>query len=96
MAKGNEAAPAARTHAVNLINREHVEISGVEEVDSFNEEMIVLVTSVGAITLLGSDLHISTLNLDSGELIIDGQIAALEYDERMRPSRAGLLGRMFK
>ena len=91
----DKSAPS-RPHNLTIEGRAHALITGVEDVDSFNEEMIVLLTSVGAMTLVGSQLHISQLNLDEGQLVIDGQIAALEYDDRAHASRGSILNRLFK
>lgn len=88
--------PISRPHTLTMDNRQHALITGVEDVDSFNEEMIVLMTSSGAMTLVGTDLHISQLNLENGQLAIDGQIAALEYDDRVRPTRGSVISRLFK
>lgn len=88
--------PISRPHTLTMENRERAQITGVEDVDSFNEEMIVLMTSAGAMTLVGTGLHISQLNLENGQLSIEGQIAALEYDDRIRPSRTSVISRLFK
>ena len=84
-----------RTHGLTLENRQRAIITGVEEVDSFNEQMVVLLTSAGAMTLMGDQLHISKLNLDEGQLLVEGQIVALEYDERTKPTRKRF-GKLFK
>ncbi len=65
------------------------------DVDSFNDAMIILNTSAGAMTLVGSALHIARLNLEDGQLLVEGQIDALEYDERAARGKGGL-GRLFK
>ncbi len=85
-----------RPHTLTMDGRQHALITGVEDVDSFNEEMIVLLTSAGAMTLVGTGLHISQLNLDDGQLVIDGQIQALEYDERSKAGRGSVFGKLFK
>ena len=85
-----------RPHTLTMEDRQRVQITGVEDVDSFNEEMIVLLTSVGAMTLIGEGLHIGQLNLEHGVLSIEGQIMALEYDEKSRAARSNVLGRLFK
>ncbi|MDL2206098.1 sporulation protein YabP [Eubacteriales bacterium OttesenSCG-928-N13] len=92
----DERQTVSRPHHLTMENRQHALITGVEDVDSFNEEMIVLLTSAGAMTLVGTGLHISQLNLEEGQLVIDGQIAAMEYDERSRGSRGSMISRLFK
>ena len=90
----NDAAPAGRPHTLTIDGRSRATITGVTDVDSFNDAMIVLNTASGAMTLIGSALHISRLNLEEGQLLVEGQIDALEYDERARGK--GGLGRLFK
>ena len=84
----------ASAHAVALNGRRQALITGVHAEDSFNEQMIVLATSAGSLTLLGSGLNISSLNLEEGRLSVEGEVSALEYDERARAG--GLLGRIFR
>ena len=74
--------------------RERVIISGVEDVDSFNESEILLLTVVGSITVVGSDLHISKLNLEDGQLVVEGYIVAVEYADPEQQKRGGLFSRM--
>lgn len=84
MREENTTAP----HAVSLDGRRRAVISGVQSVDSFNEQMVTLLTSEGALTLLGDGLHVSRLTLEDGRLLVEGEISALEYDSpaKMRPS----------
>ena len=84
-----------RTHQVTIENREKVVISGVEDVDSFNEDEVILLTESGVITLMGQELHISKLNLDEGQLIVEGFVIGLEYRDH-EVARKGLFSRMFK
>jgi len=87
-----------RAHTVILDNRERVTITGVEDVDSFNEEEVILVTELGYITVTGQDLHITKLNLDEGQLIVEGFILGLDYSdhEDLRTKSAGLFSRIFR
>ena len=94
--RDNEALRGMRPHSLTLDGRQKAVITGVEEVDSFNEQMVVLATTAGTLTLLGEQLHVSRLNLEDGQLLVEGEIAALEYDERSRPGRGSLLTRLFR
>lgn len=91
--RDNEPVRAARPHHLTLEGREKAVITGVEAVDSFNEQMVVLATTAGELTLLGAQLHVSHLNLEDGQLLVEGRIAALEYDDR-RSDRRGLWSRI--
>lgn len=94
--RDNDALHGVRPHGLTLEGRQKAVITGVEAVDSFNEQMVVLSTSAGTLTLLGEGLHVSRLNLEDGQLLVDGVIAALEYDERSRAGRGSLFSRLFR
>ncbi|MDO4547376.1 MAG: sporulation protein YabP [Clostridia bacterium] len=85
-----------RPHGVTITDRTRVTITGIDDVDSFNEEMIVLNTVCGAMTIAGTSLNVTKLSLDDGSLIIDGRITAIEYDDRSRPAKGSGISRLFK
>lgn len=66
---------------VILENRHILSVTGVKDVDSFDEQTVVAYTDLGELTIKGFNLHISKLSLDSGELSIDGEISALIYSD---------------
>ena len=85
-----------RVHAVELCNRETAAFTGVADVESFNEEEIVLLTDLGTIVLAGEGLHIVKLNLDDGVLEAEGRILALEYADEPKMGKTGFLSGLFK
>ena len=66
-------------HAVTLESRQRASLSGVMDVLSFNEQEIAMQTTDGEISLLGEGLHIAHLSLEEGKLIVEGEIAGIEY-----------------
>ena len=72
-------------HHLILEGREQLSVSGVEEVESFDETQIVMYTTKGTLIVRGGDLHIEKLSLDGGELHVDGRIEALTYEEQQAP-----------
>ena len=80
-------------HHLVLEQRERLVISGVEEVARFDDETIVLTTSMGELEIQGEGLHIEKLSLDGGELHVDGSISALLY-ETSPHNEPGLLRRL--
>ena len=84
-----------RSHSIHLENRELMSITGVKDAASFNENEVLLVTDAGALTVDGAGLHITKLDLDEGQVIIEGQIIAFEYEDAPEP-KPGLLSRMFR
>lgn len=98
---GNGAEPrriAGREHKVIIEGRRRTAISAVEDVDSFNENEIIFLTSMGMMTVLGEDLHIAKLNLEEGQLVIEGNIQSLDYadHEEERMKHKGMFSRVFK
>jgi len=85
---------SAAVHRVELSGREHLVVSGVEDVERFDETGIVMSTSGGTMVVTGEDLHIGKLSLDGGELHVDGRIDSVSYEEETRPS-GGLFARLF-
>ena len=85
-----------RVHAVELCNRETAAFTGVADVESFNEEEIVLLTDLGTIVLAWEGLHIVKLNLDDGVLEAEGRILALEYADEPKMGKKGFLSGLFK
>ena len=85
--------PAVKRHGVDMENREKLSLSGVEDVMGFDETLVVLQTSLGRLNIRGSEIHIGRIDLDSGELELQGKIQELSYDET--PPRGSLWGRLF-
>ena len=85
---------SAAVHRVELSGREHLVVSGVEDVERFDETGIVMSTSGGTMVVTGEDLHIGKLSLDGGELHVDGRIDSVSYEEETRSS-GGLFARLF-
>ena len=85
-----------RAHAVTMENRQSLRVTGVEDVDCFNEQVVVLVTSAGTLTVSGAGLQMSQLDLEQGRVEISGQIDAMEYTGSASGPRRGLLSRLFR
>lgn len=89
--------PKPKVQNLILENRERLSISGVIDVESFNDESVIVDTELGVLVVRGMDLHINKLNIDSSELSIEGDIVSCEYSERDGGrSKGGFFARMFK
>lgn len=82
-------------HNIIMENRTKISISGVENAESYNESEVILHTSKGLLMIKGEGLNLSKLNLDSGEITVNGRIILLEYSE---PKKGGtsFLGKIFR
>ena len=81
-------------HRVELEGRDKLTVSGVEDVERFDEGCIVMSTCVGELVVTGEGLHIGKLTLDGGELHVDGHIDSVSYEEPAA-GRTSLLSRLF-
>lgn len=83
-------------HSLTLDNRKKLEISGVLNVDSFDEQNIIAYTDLGELSVKGKNLHISKLNLENGELIIQGNISSMVYANKNSKKKQGMFSKFFK
>ena len=82
-------------HHVVIEDRKSLTVSGVEDVERFDENTIVLSTSRGAMVVAGENLHIEKLSLDGGDLKVDGDIDSVSYEEETA-GRGGFLSRLLR
>ena len=84
----------------NLIleNRGKLSISGVIDVLSFDEQVVMVETERGLLTVKGENLHINKLSIDTSEVIIDGEISYLAYSnkENDKNKNVGIISKIFK
>ncbi len=84
-------------HFVRVNNRRTIEISGVKEVDSFDNEEFLLQTVMGYMVIRGENLQIKNLDVDQGNVAIKGKIYELSYmDEQQGDKTKGLFSKLFK
>lgn len=74
-------------HKLTLNERKSLTLSGATEVVSFDENAVVLKTSLGTLTIHGRQLQLKNLSLEGGQVAVDGVISALIYEE---PRQSGL------
>lgn len=85
-------------HNLILENKEKLSISGVSDVDTFDEGKIILFTEDDTLIVEGEELHIQKLDVANGELIIEGTIYAIQYTGDGSTARAnkGFFKKMLK
>lgn len=70
-----------RMHSIVMEHRESLSATGVMDVLSFDEETIVTETELGVLIIQGNNLHVKTLNLENGNLQIEGDIINIGYED---------------
>ncbi len=81
-----------------LENREKLNVSGVKDVLSFDDQIIIVQTSLGLLTIKGDNLRVNKLNIDTSDFSVDGNIISLTYSSEHDglKEHGGLLGKIFK
>lgn len=82
---------------ISIENREKVLVTGVSDIHSFDDELVIAQTDLGILTIKGDDLKMNKLNLENNELIIEGKIIAIAYsDINNNNKKAGIMNKLFK
>lgn len=68
-------------HRLTLNERRQLSMTGVSEVVSFDDTAVVLRTELGTLVIQGRDLQLKTLSLEGGQVVVEGTVSALHYEE---------------
>lgn len=71
-------------HKITLDSRNRLNMTGIKEVESFDEGMVVLHTTRGTLVVRGNGLHLQLLSLDGGQVHVDGTVDSLTYEDTGR------------
>lgn len=77
-------------------NREKISVTGVIDIHSFDDELVLAQTDLGILTIKGDDLKMNKLNLENNELIVEGQIMAVAYSDVNTAKKSGFMNKLFK
>ena len=83
----------------NLIleNRNKLSVSGVRDVLSFDDQVVIMETELGLLTIKGENLKINKLSIDTGDVIVEGEISNLGYSDHFKKNQeGGLFSKIFK
>ncbi|WP_054637349.1 sporulation protein YabP [Thalassobacillus sp. C254] len=85
-----------KIHDITLKGRKTLEISGVKEVESFDNEEFLLETELGYLSIRGHNLHMKNLDVKEGVVSIEGKVDDLIYLDQQDNKTKGLFGKLFK
>ncbi len=85
----------------NLIleSRNKLSVSGVRDVISFDDQIVLVDTELGLLTIKGENIRINKLSIDTSEVIIEGDISFLSYsdnDKSSKENNSSFFGKIFK
>lgn len=85
------------THSLMLENCQNGRITGVKDIKSFDEKEILLFTQAGKLVINGEQLHVKQLDLEKGEVDLEGKVDSLTYLSKNTDNRdESLFKRMFR
>ncbi|MGN1331070.1 MAG: sporulation protein YabP [Clostridia bacterium] len=81
---------------VILENRKKLTLTGIKDVLSFDDEIIVVESELGLINVKGNDLKVNKISVETGDVIIEGIIKMIEYSDKDNLSKESLISKIFK
>lgn len=85
-----------RPHSVVVEERNSLTISGVSDIERFDEEEIVVATELGLLSIKGQGLHLNKIDVEDGELSLEGHLDSLSYEEQRFSDKGGFLAKLFR
>jgi sporulation protein YabP len=79
-------------HSLTIEGRRRMRITGVIDVESFQDNELTVATQAGTLTVFGENLKLGKLNPEDGQVLLEGEIASIEY-EQPEPERRGFFFR---
>ena len=96
MKSDRNASTANLHHNLILEDRANMNLSGVTDVDCFDERTIRLYTQLGELVIKGRNLHIDSVSVETGDMRISGDIWSLQYGNRDRKGPLSAHGKLFR
>ena len=88
-----EAKSVEQPHRLTLDSRSRLSVTGVLEVESFDETEILLTSTRGPLSIRGQGLRLQQLSIDGGQVLVDGSVDAIVYEDDA--PRGGFFARLF-
>ena len=83
-------------NVIYIRNRKRIELKGVKKLDSFDKKEFLLDTTLGYLHIKGKDLSLGAMDMEKGELAIEGVFSSLAYLDNSKEKKEGFLKKLFK
>lgn len=83
-------------HNLILKDRKYLEISGVKQIEHFDEEEFMIESVQGWIEITGNDLALDKLDKERGDVLIKGNIESITYTSAAHLEKSSFFARLFK
>ena len=89
---------ASFNHGISLSERKNIVVTGVKKIESFDSEEFLMDTTLGYLSIKGSELEIIKLDTYQGNVSIKGKIDSMIYmdNEKGKNKEESFLGKLFK
>jgi sporulation protein YabP len=81
---------------ITLWERKRLLLENIEDVISFDDLSIYLITKFGNLLIEGSELHITTLDVPSGKMMVEGLICSILYNDKDSKKKDGFFSKILK
>lgn len=81
---------------VILENRKKLTLTGIKDVLSFDDEIVIVESELGLLNIKGADLRVNKISVETGDVIVEGNIRDIEYSDKDLSSKQGLMSKIFK
>lgn len=81
---------------VILENRKKLTLTGIKDVLSFDDEIVIVESELGLLNIKGADLRVNKISVETGDVIVEGTIRAIEYADKDLSPKQGLMSKIFK
>ena len=81
---------------VILENRKKLTLTGIKDVLSFDDEIVIVESELGLLNIKGADLRVNKISVETGDVIVEGTIRAIEYSDKDLSPNQGLMSKIFK
>lgn len=93
----HETQPTKKPHNIIVENRKKVAITGVLDIDSFNEQGVIALTEQGILIIKGADMHINKLSVENGDVSIEAtRIDSITYTDVNNKKAGSIIKSLFK
>ncbi len=83
-------------HNLIMEDRRHLSVSGVLEIERFDEEEVVVSTELGQLTIKGQELHLNKIDVEDGDLSVEGQLDSVTYSDVQNSGKGSFLAKLFR
>lgn len=83
-------------HSLIVEERKQLTVSGVTDIEHFDEEEVVVATELGLLSIKGQGLHLNKIDVEDGELSVEGDLDSFSYSDRQNSAGGGFLARLFR